>query len=538
MHSRRALAWACALVLGGLGCASLPLGTETPEWVETEGGSERSAGGRYLTGFAQIRGEDEDLEAVKQRAVADLAQQISLEIEWDLVDVVEGTADATRSESRSEIRAHSDLQLDGVRFETHRRGNEVYALARLERLPAAQARRHERTRALARTEACLKGAEEQAERGEAQLALAEYRACRVSLEQAIEHDAVASALYRGAPSDAAASERIARYAAQIRGRLRSLPHEDARSVRGAAEALAEQLVRSGLVRFGTLQVAPFRYGDWDVSSPFGRELALSLQSAIARADSIERVAPDPAAGDSESVVIRGRYREGPESYALRAVASAAGTGSLLASAEIGLVREGVPEGLATRPANFESFVENAGKLGGGDVVSGDLRVELRTNKGDQGLVFDEGERLRLYVRVNRPAWVRLVYVLTNADHVPITDAWYLGDEEVNRLVEHPESFEIVPPFGVEMIHAIAYTERPGALVTRPTRVAGQDYRVVDGGADQIVRTRGIARRERRQIAEQTLHLTTMARSVPNAPDDSVRSQLLRMKAASESGPTP
>ena len=284
------------------------------------------------------------------------------------------------------------------------------------------------------------------------------------------------------------------------------------------EALAEQLSRSGIGRGGVLQVAPFRYHSWDVSSPFGRELALSLQSAIARNRSLpaELAGASPASlrGVVPDVVIRGRYREQGEKFELRAVAKEAGTGRLLGSAEIGLVASAIPEALGTRPPNFESFVRDADKLAGGEVVSGDLRIELRTNKGGEGLVFDEGEDLRLYVRVNTPAWVRLIYILSNGDHVPITDAWRIGAGQVNQLIEHPESFEIVPPFGVEMIHAIAHTEKPPMLVTRPTRVAGQDYDVIDGGADQIVRTRGFARKMKQQVAEQTLHLTTMQKQMP------------------------
>jgi hypothetical protein len=329
---------------------------------------------------------------------------------------------------------------------------------------------------------------------------------------------VAAALQRGRAPDDRASEEIDRYAAQIRDRIHAIPHEDARSIRSAAEALAEQLSRSGIGRGGALQVAPFRYRSWDVSSPFGRELALALQSAMAR----NRPQPGKLAGSDPAslqavvrdIVIRGRYREAGEKFELRAFAKEAGTGRLLGSAEIGLLASGIPEALGTRPPNYESFVREADKLAGGEIVSGDLRIELRTNKGSEGLVFDEGEDLRLYVRVNSPAWVRLIYILSNGDHVPITHAWWIAADQVNQLIEHPDSFEIVPPFGVEMIHAIAHTEKPPMLVTRPTQVAGQDYDVIAGGSDQIVRTRGIARKTNKQVAEQTLHLTTMQRPMP------------------------
>ena len=79
---------------------------------------------------------------------------------------------------------------------------------------------------------------------------------------------------------------------------------------------------------------------------------------------------------------------------------------------------------------------------------------------------------------------------------------------MNQLVEYPASFEIVPPFGVEMIHAMASSENDAMLVTSTT-TNGERYTVIPDGANQVVRTRGIARRELKQVAEHTLTLTTM-----------------------------
>ena len=44
---------------------------------------------------------------------------------------------------------------------------------------------------------------------------------------------------------------------------------------------------------------------------------------------------------------------------------------------------------------------------------------------------------------------------------------------------------------------------------RATTIDGERYTVIQDGADQVVRTRGIARREKKQVAERTLTLTTM-----------------------------
>ena len=500
----------------------------TPDWVEQNGTAAAFPTGRFLVGFAQTTGKNEDaVEAAKQQAAADLARQVSVQIESNVVDVLHEKKGRIENELTSRIRATSDIRLDGVRFETHRKRKRVYALALLERLPAAGARRRQRDRAMAETEGCLEAAAAEEAAGRPQQALDAYRGCRRSLDEALEHEAVAAALSRGGLLGDDVGATLAAQSTRISARIRALPHEDATSIRGATSALAAQLAEAGIGRGATLVVAPLLYQGRDVSSPFGREVALSLESAIGRSE----VGSAPASG---TVVLRGTYAElqadipvadvgdttGPadavsksdapaRDFQLRVNAKEAATGRLLASAEVVLAGSGVPATLATRPANFERFAEDADKLAGGDVVSGDLRVEVRTDRGDRGIVYDEGEELSLYVRVNQPAWVRLIYVLTSGDHVPITQEWYIDEENVNQLVEYPSSFEIVPPFGVEMIHAMASSERPPKLVTRTTTIDGERYTVIPDGADQVVRTRGIARRERKQVAEQTLTLTTM-----------------------------
>ncbi len=480
---------------------------DKPEWVHRNGTSAQFPAERYLVGFALAIGQEEAVESAKQQAAGDLARQISVQIESSVVDVTRETDGRLESDLTSQIRATSDIRLDGIRFETHRKRKKVWTLAVLERLPASVARRRQRDRALTLTKKCLDAAAEAEEAGRATQALAAYRGCRKPLNEALEHEVVAAALQRGGLLQDEVGERLAAYATRISTRVRAIPHEDAGSIRTAAEELAAQLAVAGIGRGGNIQVAPLLYQGRDISSPFGREVALALESAIGRTPA------GPATPPSGVVVIRGTYREGDGDFQLRVGAKQAETGILLASAEISLAKTGIPSNMATRPANFDRFAADADKLAGGDVVSGDLRIELRTNKGSQGIVFDEGEELTVYVRVNQPTWIRLIYVLTSGDHVPITQEWFVDEGKVNQLVEYPTSFEIVAPFGAEMIHAMASTEKPAKLLTTSTMIDGEAYEVILDGADQVVRTRGLARKKEQQIAEQTLQLTTM-----RAPD--------------------
>ena len=504
---------ACLVSLAVLS-SGLAVAKAAPDWVERGGTSSAYQSKSYLTGFAQAEGKQDALESAKQLATADLARQISVQIESSVVDVTKEANGEIENDLTSQIRATSDIRLEGVHFETYRKRKKVWVLAVLERLPAAIARRKLRDQALRSTKLCLSDAEKEERAGHPTRALDIYRSCRTSLDAALEHEAVAAALSRTGLLADESSELLVQQAARISSRVRAIPHEDAPSIRSAAEGLATQLARAGVGRGQQLTVAPFLYQSRDVSSPFGREIAIALESAMGRSN--------PSHGDSanvrqdgpqpEAAVVRGTYRENGDRIQLRATAKEAGTGRLLASAELDLTRKGVPKSFAIRPPNFDAYADAADKLSGGEVVSGNLRIELRTNKGIRGLVFDEGEDLQIYVRVNQPSWVRLIYVLTNGDHVPIEEAWYVDNSKVNQLVEYPVAFEVVAPFGVEMIHAMAYTERPEMLMTHPTRIEGQDYQVITEGADQVVRQRGIARKQKKQVAEQTIQLTTMRAS--------------------------
>ena len=495
------LVWAlCA----GFGCVSAGPGltstAKAPEWVERSGNSVEFPNGKFLVGFAQAAGDESAVESAKQQAVADLARQITVQIESTVVDVVKESDGRLNNDLTSQIRSTSDIRLEGIRFETYRKRSKVWAIAVLERLPASVRRRKERDAALAMTKRCLDAAAELETANRASQALDTYRSCRTPLNEALEHEAVAAALQRGGLLQDEAGVRLAEYASLTNTRIRAIPHQDATTIRAAAEGLAAQLAQASIGPGRNLQVAPLLYQGRDISSPFGRELAIALESAIGRSSTRE---------SGGGIAVRGTYREGKNDFQIRVNAKDAGSGNLIASAEIALAKSAVPSSMETRPANFERFAADADKLNGGEVVSGDLRVEVRTDKGLRGIVYEEGDEITLFVRVNQPAWIRLIYVLTTGELVPITQGWYIDETQVNQLVEYPTAFEIVAPFGVEMIHAMASNQMPEKMITTSTQIDGEPYDVIAEGTDQVVRSRGIARKKKQHVAEQTLQLTTM-----------------------------
>jgi hypothetical protein len=495
-----------------LGCGYSRVATE-PEWVKQNGVTSAYPAKQFVVGFAQASGREEAIEGLKQQAAADLARQITVEIESSVDDLVNESNGKLDNELTVHVRSTSDIQLDGIRFEVHRRRKKVSVIAVVERLPAALRRRKLGDRSLVQLESCVAEADRESEAGRAQQAIELYRSCRRHLAEGLEHEAVASALVVGALLQDQAAGRFTTHAAHINERVRAIPHEHAKAIQSAADALAIQLARAGIGRGQLVQVPPFIYRGFDVSSPLGRELASAVETGIGRTRARSDSGSD--LNRNELVLIRGNYFEGSSgetaTYSIRVIARQASSGRLLASAEIALEQSAVPKNLRSKPDNFEQYIQDSQKLAAGEFISGDLRVDLRTNKGTRGLVFHKGEELSLFVRVNQPAWVKLVYVLATGDHVAVDQGWYIDADKANQFVEYPQSFEVVAPFGVEMLHAMVYTERPDILRTRVKRISGEEYRVIDGGANEVIRLRGISSKRKSQLAESTVALTTLDR---------------------------
>ena len=93
----------------------------------------------------------------------------------------------------------------------------------------------------------------------------------------------------------------------------------------------------------------------------------------------------------------------------------------------------------------------------GEIISSQLQVEVWTNRGSENVLFNSGEEMRVYVRVNRQSYVRLLYILADGAKTLLFDGLYIDQSKVNQVVEVPEVFECASPFGGEMLIAVART---------------------------------------------------------------------------------
>ena len=96
---------------------------------------------------------------------------------------------------------------------------------------------------------------------------------------------------------------------------------------------------------------------------------------------------------------------------------------------------------------------------------GGLEVEIWTDKGRDPVYYTQGETMKVFGRVNQPAYLRLLYILAgDRKYTLLQDNYYIDSSQVNNDVEIGE-FVCAPPFGAEILIVAARTEKFPSIQT-------------------------------------------------------------------------
>ena len=93
------------------------------------------------------------------------------------------------------------------------------------------------------------------------------------------------------------------------------------------------------------------------------------------------------------------------------------------------------------------------------ITYGDLIVETWTNKGRENVVFKKNEIMEVFVRVNRPSYVRFVYHFEDGTRILLLDNHFIDASSTNKVYKIPDKFECSKPFGHETLQVFASTEK-------------------------------------------------------------------------------
>ncbi len=87
----------------------------------------------------------------------------------------------------------------------------------------------------------------------------------------------------------------------------------------------------------------------------------------------------------------------------------------------------------------------------------ELEVEVWTDRGRGPQRYVRDEKVKIFVRVNQSAYVRLLYTLADRKRTLLQDNYYIDASQANSVVEIGE-FICAAPFGTEFLVVAARTE--------------------------------------------------------------------------------
>ena len=159
-----------------------------------------------------------------------------------------------------------------------------------------------------------------------------------------------------------------------------------------------------------------------------------------------------------------------------------------------------------KPENFEEAYSELKVFTKDDVAGSQLIVDTWTNHGEENLIYTEGETMNVYVKVNKPCYIRFIYHTADGSKVLLLDNYYIDESKVNKVYQIPQDFECTSPFGVETLQINAQT-----ITFSPLNIKYEgDYAfITDNLEDVIAKTRGFKKKEEVLLAEKRILITTL-----------------------------
>jgi hypothetical protein len=515
--------WAAFTALGLAFGPAASARAAAPGWVRSAGDSARYPARTHLVGYGSADGMGDDArQAARTSAEADVARAVRVAIRSQLDTFEEQRGEAYRRSITSAIRTSTSLSLRGIQSDTYVDPKEgrTHALVHGERAALVLIYKARRKEVLGQLKQGANEAAELEKKGRSTDAAAAWLRLMPPLEELAEVDAVLLVVGRAGTNPGASEPAVS--SGHVQSRVAKLLRHTVAKPEDAAKVAALQLATQHRQQGLRVLVLPPTLEDTGVSSSFARFLrgALEVQlrksagwnvvHATAGVDPrTTNIARELAHSAKAEAVLAGIYWRTKEGLLLHLTLRRVSDDGILAGASIDIPNAVVSaSGLAIAPPNLERALANLAAFAPGAVSSGP-RLELWTNRGDRDLLFSAGETMKVYVRVNRAAHVRLLYNLADGDRVLLYDSHFIDPSKANKVVEIPAEFECAAPFGVESLFAVVSTV-PLPRVNVAMR-GGYAYLQAASPAQAAVLTRGFKRKRKASVqsAEAQLTITTV-----------------------------
>ncbi|MEX2362031.1 MAG: hypothetical protein WD597_00355, partial [Balneolaceae bacterium] len=261
----------------------------------------------------------------------------------------------------------------------------------------------------------------------------------------------------------------------------------------------------------TVNLSAITYKNTGISSEFANYLRQLLTRQIGNRTNWSIVETDARLKQDPTHLMTGTFWDNGEDVQVILNTREIESGKIVTTTEVTIPGEVIeqsgydilPENYETALADLKAMKENKGDNRG-------LQLEVWTAKGQDQLVYEEGELLEVSLQVNLPSYIRILYHLNDGTRVLLVDSHFINDRDINKPYTLPYQFECVAPFGVEMMQVIAQSE-PFERVETKT-IDGIPY-LTEDLEKFIANTRGFKiKKQEAQQTEEVLTITTIKKT--------------------------
>jgi hypothetical protein len=511
-------------------CHLVEAKNKKPDWVVNYGQATEFPADRYLTGFGSAAGIDQQSQQVAQdNARADLSRQVVVKISNSISNQQQETETDLVQQFSSVTHSTSSLQVMGLKSEVylddHRKHPTAYALTYIRRTDLVGLYQREKERVQKEIGQLIRLAESNLEQKE--LALQYYFQTLPLFEKLTESRTVLLSVGASSLLDRQEQDDVLPSKNEIWDRIQQLALFEIKHLEDVAGAIQFQFNQQFQAPKAGLLVIPFYYQDTKLCSQFARYLKQTLESKLsqsvpptgqfqARSVSFSR---DLAAASGADYIITGSYWEETERLRVLAQCRELKSGTVVASTSVEFASDLLPAAMQLKPENFQSAMAQQMAFAQQIIDSDQFQLEVWTDRGQDALLYGQGELMKIYLRSNRPCYVRLIYILADGQKTLLLDNLPINAESVNRSLSVNElkdlDFECAAPFGAEMLVAVGRTDQFDPLKT----VEKDGYYFLPVNQPEEVAylsrdVRGFKRRQRDDASIQQTESKLMITTVP------------------------
>ncbi len=487
--------------------AYMPPLSAAPEWVAGFGKSQKYPENNYISGFGMSVITDkiatnDCLEFAVNNARADLSNKLRVRVNASLVSIEEETKQQYSAYLSQSIKTSSSITLEGVdieRFIDDSRKT-CYALAVVERSKLIDTSRKKLEGVMSEVQKLIslaKGAESDKEK-----ALAFYSETLPLFTVIDESLAIITAVSgTGVKQLLEAEKMLVPNRVEVKSAIEKLLNLPVKNLSDTAFIISRMITPKNIS--GTVLLSPLHYRETKMSSPFSRHFGALLETKLAKTKL------QPVKQDAK-YVLSGSYWESQETLRILVTLREAKTGKIAASAEKDIALSLITEAnIALKPQNFKQAYSDMKAFAADELVGGGMQVEAWLDKGNDAVMLTEGESTKLYIRVNQPAYIRVIYHLADGSRALLENNYFIDQSKVNKVYELPQEFEVAAPFGSEVLQVFASAaEFPKLAVSE---VDGYEL-ITEGLEAALSKTRGLKKKSenKEQInGEKRINITTL-----------------------------